>query len=138
MSLLNLIRWGKDKFPAESPLLFYRQGQPVLPPLSSQEGLAAVLSSTLDFIERTVPPRALKVWRLQSPRHFQGGDWNQNGSCSGLTLLNDTQVQASTSLPSPDICTNCRQIKLYSILLDQCTRLIRYRTGHIIYSCHQH
>lgn len=35
----------------------------------------------------------MKIWRTQSPRHFEGGEWNQNGSCLSSTLLNDNQVE---------------------------------------------
>ncbi|KAG0616330.1 hypothetical protein M758_5G106000 [Ceratodon purpureus] len=73
--------------------MFYKQGRPLWPPLSIREGLAAVLKSMLDFIDDRVPAKVLKVWRLQSPRHFQGGEWNQNGSCSSSMLLNETQVE---------------------------------------------
>ena len=86
-------RWGHDKFPRETPLLFYMEGQPLLPPLSMKEGLAAVVRSTLDYIENNAPAKSLKVWRLQSPRHFQGGGWSQNGTCGGSLLLNNTLVQ---------------------------------------------
>lgn len=63
------------------------------PPLSIREGLAAVLKSMLEFIDDSVPATVLKVWRLQSPRHFHGGEWNQNGSCSSSDLLSSTQVE---------------------------------------------
>uniref|UniRef100_A0A7I4FQ62 Trichome birefringence-like N-terminal domain-containing protein n=1 Tax=Physcomitrium patens TaxID=3218 RepID=A0A7I4FQ62_PHYPA len=85
--------WGYDKFPEDLPLVFYKQGRPVWPPLSIREGLAAVLKSMLEFIDDSVPATVLKVWRLQSPRHFHGGEWNQNGSCSSSDLLSSTQVE---------------------------------------------
>jgi hypothetical protein len=81
----GLTRWGYDKFPKETPLVFYRAGQPILPPLELFEGLKVVLESMVSYIEREVPRKTLKFWRLQSPRHFYGGEWNQNGSC----LLNE-------------------------------------------------
>lgn len=73
--------WGYDKFPKETPLVFYRAGQPILPPLGLFEGLKVVLESMVSYIEREFPRKTLKFWRLQSPRHFYGGEWNQNGSC---------------------------------------------------------
>jgi hypothetical protein len=57
--------------------------------LSIREGLATVVKSMLDFIDDIVPAHVLKVWRLQSCRHFQGGEWNKNGSCSSVTVLNN-------------------------------------------------
>lgn len=53
----------------------------MVPPLSILQGLEVVLNHTVDFIGREVPRRTLKLWRSQSPRHFYGGEWNQNGSC---------------------------------------------------------
>ncbi|KAJ4843116.1 Protein trichome birefringence-like 12 [Turnera subulata] len=73
--------WGYDKFPKEKPLVFYRSGQPINPPLELSDGLKVVLEHMVSYIEKAVPPKTLKFWRLQSPRHFYGGDWNQNGSC---------------------------------------------------------
>ncbi|XP_057978109.1 protein trichome birefringence-like 12 isoform X1 [Malania oleifera] len=73
--------WGYDKFPKETPLVFYRAGQPILPSLEMLDGLKTVLDNMVSYIENNVPSKTLKFWRLQSPRHFYGGDWNQNGSC---------------------------------------------------------
>ncbi|KAJ8769016.1 hypothetical protein K2173_024011 [Erythroxylum novogranatense] len=73
--------WGYDKFPKETPLVFYRDGKPILPSLDLFDGLQVVLQSMVSYIQKDVPGKTLKFWRLQSPRHFYGGDWNQNGSC---------------------------------------------------------
>ncbi|OMO75352.1 hypothetical protein CCACVL1_16206 [Corchorus capsularis] len=73
--------WGYDKFPEETPLVFYRHGQPISPPLGLLDGLQVVLENMLQYIEKKVPKNTIKFWRLQSPRHFYGGEWNQNGSC---------------------------------------------------------
>ncbi|XP_043723144.1 protein trichome birefringence-like 12 [Telopea speciosissima] len=84
--------WGFDKFPKETPLVFYRTGQPISPPLGMLDGLQAVLQSMVSYIQREVPDGTLKFWRLQSPRHFYGGDWNQNGSCLFNEPLEADQV----------------------------------------------
>ncbi|KAF8377428.1 hypothetical protein HHK36_030805 [Tetracentron sinense] len=84
--------WGSDKFPKETPLVFYRKGQPILPPLQILDGLQAVLESMASYIQREVPSGTLKFWRLQSPRHFYGGDWNQNGSCLFNEPLEESQL----------------------------------------------
>lgn len=73
--------WGYDKFPKETPLVFYRKGKPIHPPLDIMQGFEVVLQHMVSYIQRQVPAKTLKFWRLQSPRHFYGGDWNQNGSC---------------------------------------------------------
>lgn len=72
--------WGYDKFPKESPLVFYERGKPILPAPDMLDGLQIVLKNMASYIEKEFP-ETLKFWRLQSPRHFFGGDWNQNGSC---------------------------------------------------------
>ena len=92
--LINLIftRWGADKFPKETPLVFYHSGQPILPPVEMLDGLRLVLKSMVSHIEKNFPQKVLKFWRLQSPRHFYGGEWNQNGSCLFDDPLEETQV----------------------------------------------
>ena len=35
---------------------------------------------------------ALKFFRTQSPRHFEGGDWDQGGSCQRDRPLSIEQV----------------------------------------------
>ncbi|XP_038684406.1 protein trichome birefringence-like 12 isoform X1 [Tripterygium wilfordii] len=84
--------WGYDKFPQEKPLVFYRGGKPILPPLGMLDGLKVVLENMVSYIQREVPGEALKFWRLQSPRHFYGGDWNQNGSCLFNEPLEDFKL----------------------------------------------
>ncbi|TKY59415.1 trichome birefringence 12 [Spatholobus suberectus] len=73
--------WNSDKFPKEKPLVFYKAGQPIVPPLGMLDGLKVVLTNMVAYIQKEFPENTLKFWRLQSPRHFYGGDWNQNGSC---------------------------------------------------------
>ncbi|XP_008813322.2 protein trichome birefringence-like 12 isoform X2 [Phoenix dactylifera] len=73
--------WGPDKFPTETPLVFYRGGEPIDPPLGIFDGLKVVLQSMISYIEKEVPKKTIKFWRTQSPRHFHGGDWDRNGSC---------------------------------------------------------
>lgn len=73
--------WGYDKFPKESPLAFYKGGKPIVPAPDMLEGLQIVLKNMAAYVEKEFPKKTLKFWRLQSPRHFHGGDWNQNGSC---------------------------------------------------------
>lgn len=58
------------------------------------DGLKAVLESMISYIQREVPANTLKFWRLQSPRHFYGGEWNQNGSCLFDEPLNELQLDS--------------------------------------------
>ncbi|PKI33719.1 hypothetical protein CRG98_045881 [Punica granatum] len=73
--------WGPDKFPKETPLVFYKAGKPIAPSLEMLDGFKVVLRNMVNHIQKVVSRKTLKFWRLQSPRHFYGGDWNQNGSC---------------------------------------------------------
>ncbi|GFY80336.1 trichome birefringence-like protein [Actinidia rufa] len=82
--------WGYDKFPKEKPLVFYKAGRPIVPPLQMLDGLKVVLDNTVSYIQKEFPKSTLKFWRLQSPRHFYGGEWNQNGSCLFNELLRNS------------------------------------------------
>lgn len=88
-------RWGYDKFPKETPMVFYLAGQPILPPLGLFDGLKVVLENMVSYIQREIPGKTLKFWRLQSPRHFYGGEWNQNGSCLFNEPLKEYEVWTS-------------------------------------------
>ncbi|KAK4798935.1 hypothetical protein SAY86_024300 [Trapa natans] len=84
--------WGPDKFPKETPLVFYQEGKPILPAVEMLDGLKAVLQNMAIHIHRAFPNSILKFWRLQSPRHFHGGDWNQNGSCIFNKPLEESEI----------------------------------------------
>ncbi|KAL6218392.1 hypothetical protein ACLB2K_011606 [Fragaria x ananassa] len=84
--------WGFDKFPKETPLTFYRAGEPIYPPLDILSGFKVVVENMASYIQNKVPLKTLKFWRLQSPRHFHGGDWNQNGSCLFNKPLEEQQL----------------------------------------------
>ncbi|KAL3515434.1 hypothetical protein ACH5RR_022336 [Cinchona calisaya] len=45
------------------------------------DGLKVVLNSMVAPVQKKLPEKSLKFWRLHSPRHFHGGELNQNGSC---------------------------------------------------------
>ncbi|XP_065872630.1 protein trichome birefringence-like 12 isoform X2 [Euphorbia lathyris] len=94
--------WSYDKFPKEKPLVFYRAGQPILPPLEVFDGLKVVLENMVSYIQKEVPSKTLKFWRLQSPRHFYGGDWNENGSCLSNELLKEDEKQWSEQRSKKD------------------------------------
>lgn len=88
---LIIFRWGYDKFPKEKPLVFFKGGKPIHP-LEMLDGFKVVVESMVAHIEKAFPKKTLKFWRLQSPRHFHGGDWNQNGSCLFDNPLEELQV----------------------------------------------
>ncbi|KAL5174843.1 Protein trichome birefringence-like 13 [Glycine soja] len=75
--------WAPSKFdPVKSPMLFFKNGQPVIPPLRPDQDLDLVLKHMIPYVEgKKARPGALKFFRTQSPRHFEGEDWDQGGSC---------------------------------------------------------
>ncbi len=84
--------WSSNKFHKETPLLFHKEGNLISPALSIRDGLHIVLQSMASYIEKTIPKDRLKLWRTQSLRNFYGGEWNQNGSYTFDTLLDERKV----------------------------------------------
>ena len=37
-------------------------------------------------------PGSIRIFRTQSPRHFEGGNWDQGGSCPRLKPLMSQEV----------------------------------------------
>ncbi|KAL6213188.1 hypothetical protein ACLB2K_012635 [Fragaria x ananassa] len=91
--------WAPAKFdPINSPLLFFENGQPVDPPVLPDVGFDMVLKHMVMFVLKRMKPGAIKFFRTQSPRHFEGGDWNQGGSCNRQNPLLPEQVEELFSL----------------------------------------
>ena len=44
------------------------------------------------YVDKTSRSKAIKIFRTQSPRHFEGGDWNEGGSCRRTEPLLPEQV----------------------------------------------
>lgn len=86
--ILVFYRWSRDKF---TKLYFYQGGKPIVPAPDMMDGLQIVLKNMASHIQKEFP-NTLKFWRLQSPRHFHGGDWNQNGTCLFDKPLNSPEV----------------------------------------------
>ncbi|KAJ4764505.1 Protein trichome birefringence [Rhynchospora pubera] len=85
--------WAPSKFdPVQSPMLFFQNGVPVIPPLSPPQGLDLTLKHMLLYLENWVGPEKIFFFRTQSPRHFEGGDWNTGGSCRREQPLSANQV----------------------------------------------
>lgn len=104
--------WGFDKFPKDRPLVFYRAGKPINPPLEMMDGLKVVLENMVSLIEKEVPSKTLKFWRLQSPRHFYGGEWNQNGSCLFDKPLQGEQLDLWFDPSNNGVNKEARQLNL--------------------------
>ncbi|XP_030481229.2 protein trichome birefringence-like 13 isoform X2 [Cannabis sativa] len=91
--------WAPSKFdPVKSPMLFFERAQPVIPPVSPEAGLDMVLKHMVKYIENRTRPGTIKFFRTQSPRHFEGGDWDQGGACPRLKPLLPEQVETLFSL----------------------------------------
>ncbi|OVA07266.1 PMR5 N-terminal domain [Macleaya cordata] len=91
--------WAPSKFdPIKSPMLFFENGLPVIPPIRPDLGLDMVLKNMILFVERKMRPGAIKFFRTQSPRHFEGGDWDQGGSCQRFQPISAEKVEELFSL----------------------------------------
>jgi len=51
-----------------------------------------VVCLQIKYVEKNARPGAVKFFRTQSPRHFEGGDWDQGGSCLRDRPLSIEQV----------------------------------------------
>ncbi|KAL3730152.1 hypothetical protein ACJRO7_027196 [Eucalyptus globulus] len=86
--------WAPSKFdPIKSPMLFFRNGQPLIPPLKPDIGLDLVLENMMKYVSKEAKSGTIKFFRTQSPRHFEGGDWDQGGSCPRSKPLLPEQVE---------------------------------------------
>ncbi|RDY07833.1 Protein trichome birefringence-like 13, partial [Mucuna pruriens] len=86
--------WAPSKFdPVKSPMFFFKNGQPVIPPIRPDQGLDMVLEHMIPYVEEKARSSAVKFFRTQSPRHFEGGDWDQGGSCQRNRPLSIEQVE---------------------------------------------
>lgn len=95
--ILNTGHWWQApvKFdPAKTPMLFFEGGEPVIPTRSPEEGLDMVLKYMIKFIDKEMRAEGLKFLRTQSPRHFEGGDWNEGGKCHRVKPMNADEVEA--------------------------------------------
>ncbi|KAI4299222.1 hypothetical protein L6164_032702 [Bauhinia variegata] len=94
--IFNTGHWWRapSKFdPVKSPMLFFKTGQPIIPPLPPDRGLDLVLEHMILFVEERARPGSIKFFRTQSPRHFEGGDWDQGGSCRRDQPLSTEMVE---------------------------------------------
>lgn len=55
--------------------------------------------SQVNFVEKTKRPGGILFFRTQSPRHFEGGDWNHGGTCQRLQPLVPREVSHFQSIP---------------------------------------
>ncbi|KAM7271108.1 hypothetical protein ACFE04_030322 [Oxalis oulophora] len=86
--------WAPAKFhPVKSPMVFFEKGLPIIPPIHPEAGFDKVLSNMIRFVKEKTRPGAIIFFRTQSPRHFEGGDWDQGGTCQRLKPLLPFEVE---------------------------------------------
>ncbi|KAF2294247.1 hypothetical protein GH714_008582 [Hevea brasiliensis] len=71
---------------------------PLIPYFPSERRIQSLSKSLILFVEKNMHPGGLKFFRTQSPRHFEGGDWDQGGSCLRLQPLLPEQVEELFSI----------------------------------------
>ncbi|KAL9240503.1 hypothetical protein vseg_014713 [Gypsophila vaccaria] len=99
--IFNTGHWwvAPSKFdPVKSPMLFFKDGMPILPPVTPDVGLDMVLKHTISYVDSKMRPGGIKIFRTQSPRHFEGGDWDQGGTCPREKPLFPEEVHQLFSL----------------------------------------
>ncbi|MCL7035881.1 hypothetical protein MKW94_025871 [Papaver nudicaule] len=79
-------------------MLFFEKGLPVIPPILPEFGLDMALNNMISYVERVMRPGGIKFFRTQSPRHFEGGDWDQGGSCQRSKPISADKVEELFSL----------------------------------------
>lgn len=91
-------------------------------------------------MEKTKRPGGILFFRTQSPRHFEGGDWNQGGTCQRLQPLLPREVSHFQSIPLfypkfmnllLQVVTD-RNIQFFFFLLNVNSRK-RYNLSHFVY-----
>lgn len=55
----------------------------------------------ISYVEKTASTNTIKFFRTQSPRHFEGGDWNEGGSCPRVEPLSPAKVLRVTKADAP-------------------------------------
>ncbi|KAI5069549.1 hypothetical protein GOP47_0015850 [Adiantum capillus-veneris] len=99
--------WAPEKFdPVKTPMIFFEKGEPIIPTKPPEEGLDMVLKSMIAYVEQRMPAEGLMFLRMQSPRHFEGGDWNEGGSCHRSKPLTEEEAKtwfALSGKPGPNV-----------------------------------
>ncbi|KAG2685633.1 hypothetical protein I3760_10G134000 [Carya illinoinensis] len=81
--------WAPSKFdPVKSPVLFFKKHHPVIPPIPRDVGLDMVLKHM-----KNLRPGAIKFFRTQSPRHFEGGDGTKVVLVNGYSLCRQSRLK---------------------------------------------
>ncbi|KAG2277986.1 hypothetical protein Bca52824_060541 [Brassica carinata] len=68
-------------------------GRPILPPVPPADGLDRVPSNMVHCFSIKKRSGGIIFFRTQSSRHFEGGDWDQGGTCQRLQPLLPGEVE---------------------------------------------
>ncbi|KAJ8442064.1 hypothetical protein Cgig2_007902 [Carnegiea gigantea] len=97
--------WAPSKFdPVNSPMLFFKNGVPILPPTTPDVGLDMVLkhmvnlkfdartatAKTYDdvtFVESKMQPGGIRILRIQSPGYFEGELFAMENNRTNVAML---------------------------------------------------
>ncbi|XP_066400018.1 protein trichome birefringence-like 13 [Miscanthus floridulus] len=108
--------WAPSKFdPIRSPMLFFEKGRPIVPPLLPPAGLDLALQNMIMFANKEMRPNTVKFFRTQSPRHFEGGDWNEGGSCQRNQPLSSEEVEEFFSLDNNSTNVEARLVNQHLV-----------------------
>ncbi|XP_073005985.1 protein trichome birefringence-like 13 isoform X1 [Typha latifolia] len=103
--------WAPSKFdPVQSPMLFFEKGMPVIPPLPPERGMDLSLKHMILYMDKMINTNTIKFFRTQSPRHFEGGDWNEGGSCRRIQPLLPDQVNKLFALENKGTNMEARSV----------------------------
>ncbi|KAM3219868.1 Protein trichome birefringence-like 13 [Capsicum annuum] len=124
--------WAPSKFdPVKSPMLFFEKGNPVVPPVSPDSGLDMVLKHMISYLNKRIRPRTTVFMRTQSPRHFEGGDWDQGGSCQRSQPLSSQEVEELFSLKNNGTNVEVRLVNQHLYRAFQGTRFHVLDISHV-------
>ncbi|PHU10348.1 Protein trichome birefringence-like 13 [Capsicum chinense] len=124
--------WAPSKFdPVKSPMLFFEKGNPVVPPVSPDSGLDMVLKHMISYLNKRIRPRTTVFMRTQSPRHFEGGDWDQGGSCQRSQPLSSQEVEELFSLKNNGTNVEVRLVNQHLYRAFQGTRFHVLDVSHV-------
>ncbi|XP_009788192.1 protein trichome birefringence-like 13 [Nicotiana tabacum] len=124
--------WAPSKFdPVKSPMLFFEKGNPVVPPVSPDSGLDMVLKHMISYVEKRMRPSTTVFMRTQSPRHFEGGDWDQGGSCQRSEPLSSQEVEELFSLKNNGTNVEVRLVNQHLYKAFEGTRFHKLDISHM-------
>ncbi|CAO2827805.1 unnamed protein product [Amaranthus hypochondriacus] len=69
-----------------------------MPAIAPDVGLDKVLRQMILYVESKTRRGSIRIFRTQSPRHFEGGDWDQGGFCPRLKPLVSQEVEGLFSV----------------------------------------